>query len=128
MGTPAFMAPEQALARAGEVDHQTDQWAIGAIAYALLVGDIVHPAGSVRETLIFAATRPAPPLASSAPGVPVEVARVFDRALAFQKSDRWPTTSAMRDALIAAAEAAYGAVPDGSILHDAVSSLRRASR
>ena len=42
MGTPAFMAPEQALAKASEVDGQTDLWAVGASMFTLLTGDFVH--------------------------------------------------------------------------------------
>src|SRR5690606_8273689 len=38
LGTPAFMAPEQALGRWKEVDERTDIWAVGATLYTLLTG------------------------------------------------------------------------------------------
>src|SRR5262249_25006573 len=36
MGTPAFMAPEQALGRTADVDAQTDLWAVGATLFKLV--------------------------------------------------------------------------------------------
>ena len=73
LGTPAYMAPEQAMGRSALVDETTDLWAIAAIAFALLSGDVVHPGESMQQTLIFAATRPAPPLGPLAPGAPTGI-------------------------------------------------------
>ena len=42
LGTPAFMAPEQALGGAGEVDARVDIWAVGASLFALASGATVH--------------------------------------------------------------------------------------
>jgi serine/threonine protein kinase len=105
------MAPEQAIGRSREVDERTDLWAIGSVAFALLVGDVVHPAESAQETLVRAATQPSRPLAPLVPGLPASVAGVIDRALAFERRDRWPSATAMRDALVAASKEAYGQVP-----------------
>src|SRR5580692_274732 len=44
MGTPAFMAPEQALAHWEEVDGRTDLWAVGATMFTMLSGRHVHDA------------------------------------------------------------------------------------
>jgi serine/threonine-protein kinase len=101
LGTPAFMPPEQAGGRARDVDARSDVWSIGAVAFTLLAGRYVHPARSAAEQMIYAATRPAPPLASVA-DVPSRVARVVDRALAFDRDARWPSARAMRDALLEA--------------------------
>ncbi len=101
-GTPAFMAPEQALGKTSEVDAQSDLWAVGATAFLLLTGRLVHQAKTTEETLVLAATQAALPTGSVDPGVPAAIARVVDRALAFHKADRWPSARAMRDALIRA--------------------------
>jgi serine/threonine protein kinase len=101
-GTPAFMAPEQALGKTTEVDAQSDLWAVGATAFLLLTGRPVHQAKTTEETLLLAATQPAPPTGSVDLGVPAAIGRVVDRALAFRKADRWPSARAMRDALIRA--------------------------
>src|SRR5580658_10205645 len=49
MGTPAFMAPEQARARWDEVDARTDLWAVGATMFTLVSGRYVHEAPSSQE-------------------------------------------------------------------------------
>jgi hypothetical protein len=110
MGTPAFMAPEQARARWDEVDGRTDLWAVGATLFTTLAGRHVHVASSSQEQLIMSATTPAPPLASVATGIPAGVASVVDRALAFDRSLRWPSASAMQNAIRAALDGLGGRV------------------
>ncbi len=111
MGTPAFMAPEQALAKTEEIDAQTDLWAAGATLFTLATGQLVHEGANSQQILIRAATSPARPFAVVMPGAPASFCDVVDRALAFEKSNRWPTATAMREALILASRAAFEAVP-----------------
>ncbi|MDB4994734.1 MAG: uncharacterized protein JWM74_2166, partial [Myxococcaceae bacterium] len=100
---PAFMPPEQALGRMDDVDALSDVWAAGATMYTLLSGVLVHNHNTPNEVLIAAATRPAPPLASVAHDIPDEICEVVDRALAFQKAQRWSSARAMQYALRQAA-------------------------
>jgi serine/threonine-protein kinase len=123
LGTPAFMAPEQAASRSRDIDARTDLWAVGAIGFTLLTGDIVHPAENPGQILIAAATRPARPLGPLAPEVPAGIVAVFDRALAFDRAERWPSAGAMRDALRQAAEQVYGQAPGPSVIGDALVGL-----
>ncbi|MCA9631121.1 MAG: serine/threonine protein kinase, partial [Myxococcales bacterium] len=51
MGTPAFMAPEQARGRWEDVDARTDLWAVGAILFNLLSGRLVFEARTTNEML-----------------------------------------------------------------------------
>ena len=99
LGTPAFMAPEQALGRWQEVDGRTDIWAVGATAFTLLTGHFVHEAESVQEQLVLSATRPARRVRELNPAVPEGLARVIDRALSFDRADRFPHARGMRGAL-----------------------------
>jgi serine/threonine-protein kinase len=101
-GTPAFMPPEQALGRTSEVDALSDVWAVGATAFCLLGGRFVHNGTTVEEILVRSATEPAPSVLEVAPDVPPAIARVIDRALAFNKRDRWESAAAMRAALLSA--------------------------
>jgi serine/threonine protein kinase len=102
LGTPAFMAPEQALGRSREIDGRTDLWAAGATFFSLVSGQFVHTAETAQELMVKAATVPARSLASVSPNAPPEIVAVIDRALAFRREDRWETAQAMRDALLAA--------------------------
>ena len=97
-GTPAFMPPEQALGYSEKIDALSDIWAVGATAFCLLSGRCVHEGTTSAEVVARAATRPAPPLSSVTPWVPASIADVIDRALAFDREDRWPSAKAMRRA------------------------------
>ena len=99
MGTPAFMAPEQARARWDLVDKQTDLWAVGATMFTLLTGRLVREADTANEELALAITAPVPLLATVLDGVPPEVAALVDRALAYDKAQRWPDARGMQAAL-----------------------------
>ena len=109
MGTPAFMAPEQAFGRAREVDERTDVFSCGATLFSVLSGKLVHEAETAQEQMVYAATRPARSLGSVAGlELPREVVAVVDRALAFERADRWPTAIAMRDALARVSAELFG--------------------
>jgi serine/threonine-protein kinase len=125
LGTPAFMAPEQAMGRAKEVDETTDLWATASVAFALLVGDVVHPAETNQETLVYAATRHARSILPFAPDTPPLVAAVFDRALLFDRAARWGSAVAMREALVRAASEAFGEAPGASVLRDTFGRTRK---
>jgi eukaryotic-like serine/threonine-protein kinase len=117
IGTPAFMPPEQSRGRKDEVDAQSDVWAVGATMFELLSGEYVHGnAGTVEELFIASATRKARTLRGVA-GVPDVVAEVVDRALAFDKRNRWPSALTMQKAL----ERAH------AIAHEGSSAARRAA-
>jgi serine/threonine protein kinase len=101
LGTPAFMAPEQAKGKSKEIDGRTDIWAAGATFFTLVSGQLVHAAETAHELLIEAATAPARSLATATPDVSTAIVALIDRALASSMEDRWASASAMRDALLA---------------------------
>jgi hypothetical protein len=94
MGTPSFMAPEQALGRWSEVDARTDLWAVGALLFLLVSGRLVHGSGTGSDMLIRAATRSAPSLARVAKA-PLSLVRLVDRALAFDPRRRFADAESM---------------------------------
>jgi eukaryotic-like serine/threonine-protein kinase len=108
MGTPAYMAPEQARARWEEVDARTDLWAVGATMFKLLTGRVVHMAETVNEQLLAAMTQPAPPIATLVPTAPIPVLQIVDKALAFNKEDRWTNARGMQQAIRDAYQAIAG--------------------
>ena len=103
LGTPAFMAPEQAGGRVREVDARTDVWSAGALLFSLVAGRHVHVARSAPEQMLFAATHDARSLRSIAPSADPELAEVVDRALRRDRDERWPSAGAMRRALLSVA-------------------------
>jgi hypothetical protein len=111
MGTPAFMAPEQALAHWDEVDGRTDLWALGATMFTLLTGRHVHEGATANEQLVRAATTHPLSIAKVAPDVPPAVRDIVDRALEFERQRRWPDAVAMQQAVQAALGTMGGAEP-----------------
>ncbi|MBX3220824.1 MAG: protein kinase [Labilithrix sp.] len=99
LGTPGFMAPEQAIGNRPLIDAQTDIWAVGATLFILLSGEPVHDGESAAEMLVAAANFPARSISTLEPGLPSKLRDAVDRALAFQKSDRWPDARSMQAAL-----------------------------
>ena len=86
----------------GRVDAQSDLWAVGATMFTLLSGRFVHDAETPNEQLAQAITRPAPALVTIAPGAPPNVAAIVDRALMYEKKDRFRSASDMQKAVRAA--------------------------
>jgi eukaryotic-like serine/threonine-protein kinase len=102
VGTPSYMAPEQASG--GTVDHCTDLYALAAIAYRALTGHPVFAAGELAETLYRVVhTRPRRPTAL-APHLPAAVDLVLAIGLAKQPQDRFGAAAELAAALARALE------------------------
>jgi serine/threonine-protein kinase len=110
-GTPAYMPPEQALGHTEQVDAQSDIWSVGATLYSLLTGQLVHEAQTMNEQLVAHAIKPAPSLAKAAPSMPAPMVALVDRALAFEKANRWASARLMQHAAREAMRALGGTVP-----------------
>jgi tRNA A-37 threonylcarbamoyl transferase component Bud32 len=92
MGTPSYMAPEQA--RGERADHRVDIYGVGAVLYACLTGRPPHEEESAQQTILAVMTREAPRPCSIIPGIPTGLEVVVQRAMANQPGDRYAT---MRD-------------------------------
>ncbi|MEO7094746.1 MAG: serine/threonine-protein kinase, partial [Polyangiales bacterium] len=123
LGTPTYMAPEQASGRRDEVDGRTDLFALGATMWRLLTGKRIHDAPSSAEILAKMATVPAPPILSVSPGITPNLAKIIDCSLRFRMSDRYPDAKTMRDDVRAVLE---GRPPPHAISSAAASELRTA--
>ncbi|HRG95928.1 MAG TPA: serine/threonine-protein kinase [Polyangiaceae bacterium] len=99
LGTPAYMSPEQAAGTGAPLDVRTDLFAVGAMMFTMLSGEHVHPVEGVQKKLLAAATMRARPIEAVLPALPEEIAAVIDRALMFNKEERWPSAAQMRAAL-----------------------------
>lgn len=100
LGTPGYMAPEQASGK--EVTHRTDLFALGAIAYRVLTGRPAFTGDQMAETIYQVVhTMPAQP--SEIVRVHEDVDRVLAIALAKVPGDRFETAAELAAALEAAA-------------------------
>ncbi|WP_043413873.1 serine/threonine-protein kinase [Archangium violaceum] len=90
IGTPQYMAPEQAMGRNSEVDARSDQFALGCIVYEMLAGRPPFSSDSVAELIFRIVREPAEPLGSLRPDLPAPVIAAVDRALEKKPQDRFP--------------------------------------
>jgi serine/threonine protein kinase len=111
VGTPECMSPEQATARVDDVDHRSDQWAMGCVAWRMITGALPFSGRTLNELLQQIVHDDPRPMAELAPEVPAEVEAVLRRALAKKQDDRFPTITAFARALEAAALTAPAAQP-----------------
>jgi len=102
VGTPTYMAPEQAAADPA-TDHRADIYAFGILAYELLAGE--PPFANLPLGLLFAAhaSREPEPIARRRPDVPSPLASLIARCLRKDPDDRWDSADALCDVLRATA-------------------------
>ena len=87
LGTPAYMAPEQASADP-HVDHRADVYAIGAVGYELLAGRPPFTGHSPQSLLAAVISEQAEPLAKIRPSIPPALASLIERCLEKRPADR----------------------------------------
>jgi serine/threonine protein kinase len=101
VGSPHYMSPEQARRTNRPVDHRSDLWAIGVIAYRCLVGQLPFPGDDPIDVLVRMCTDLAPAPSSIASDLGPAVDRFFTRALARDPEDRFQSARELAEALAA---------------------------
>ncbi|HUG91319.1 MAG TPA: tetratricopeptide repeat protein [Planctomycetaceae bacterium] len=95
MGTPNYMAPEQALGHVDEFDARTDIYSLGAILYEILTGRPPVPKGKITEKLKFIIEGRTPPPTQVDPAIPRPLEAVCLKAMARLKAERYQTALAL---------------------------------
>jgi serine/threonine-protein kinase len=109
MGTPEYMAPEQAEG-AANVDMRTDVWAMGVMLYRAISGNDPFRGSTLAATLLAVTTKDPPPLDTVVPGLPSGLGAVVQACLAKSPDARYPTADSLAEAL-RPYEAAAGTLP-----------------
>jgi WD40 repeat protein/serine/threonine protein kinase len=95
IGTPSFMAPEQALGRLEEVGPRSDVYSLGSILYQILTGQApyVKPDAKLSPHTVLLAAIDGPPARVERldPSVPGELAAICNKAMARDVEARYPT-------------------------------------
>jgi eukaryotic-like serine/threonine-protein kinase len=99
LGTPQYMAPEQATGKHADVDDRTDVFALGAMVYEMLCGQPAFTGASVPEVVFKVVYEEAQPLGERVPGLDPAIAAAVARAMAKKQDDRWSTVGAFLEAL-----------------------------
>lgn len=97
LGTPSFMAPEQAAGKSEEIDARTDIFGLGATMWRCLTAARIHEGANSAEIVSKMATIPAPSIKTVRADLSDDVAAIVDRALQFRREDRYANAAAMRE-------------------------------
>jgi eukaryotic-like serine/threonine-protein kinase len=97
LGTPAYMAPEQA--RGERVDERTDVYALGAMLYHVLTGDAPFRGAAASDIIAAVGAGRPVPVEELQPRAPADLVAIVTKAMALQPSDRYPTAAELADDL-----------------------------
>jgi serine/threonine-protein kinase len=110
VGTPAYMAPEQATADP-HVDHRADLYAVGVVAFEMLAGRPPFVGPTMQAVVAAQVTQTADPVTRYRPSVPPALAELVARCLEKHPADRWQTADELLKALEVVATPSGGITP-----------------
>ncbi len=96
IGTPQYMAPEQARGEA--VSQQTDVYALGIVLYQMCTGQLPFNADTPLAIAMKHASEPLPPPTAINPNIPEEIGKVLIKALEKKPSDRFASAGELSKA------------------------------
>src|SRR5262245_60411534 len=99
MGTPSYMAPEQASGQTKGIGPGTDVYALGALLYEMLTGHPPFRGASLMETLEQVRDREPVTLRRLQPGVPRDLETICLKCLRKETGRRYATAEALADDL-----------------------------
>ncbi len=100
LGTPDYMAPEQALGKTALVDHRGDQYALAVITFEMLAGRTPFAGDDVMDVLRQVISAEAPLIEALAPHVPPETGEVLRRAMSKDPDMRFGSITDFATALL----------------------------
>jgi serine/threonine-protein kinase len=127
LGTPAYMAPEQAAADP-TIDHRADIYSVGVLAYEMLAGRPPFVGETPQAVLAAHVTQEPDPLNVHRVGVPHAVADVVMRCLEKNPDDRWQSAEEMLRQLESAVTPSGGMTPVPTTLNAPAAKSREKRR
>jgi len=124
LGTPAYMAPEQAAADP-HLDHRVDIYAVGALGYELLTGRPPFTGLTAQEVLAAHVTQAPESVEKRRAGLSPALTQVLMRCLAKRPADRWQTAEELLAQLEPLVTPSGGITPTGT---QPVAAVRRGPR
>lgn len=97
IGTPAYMSPEQASGT--DVDHRTDLYSLGAVAYFALTGKRIFERPTAVETLTAHINSKPPRVQDTVSPMPAQLQEVLFRCLAKDPESRFQSATELSEAL-----------------------------
>ncbi len=110
LGTPTYMAPEQAVADP-HVDHRADLYALGVLAYEMLAGTPPFSEHTPQGMLAAHVTKQPDPVTERRASIRLPLAQLVMRCLEKKPADRWQSAADLHHALEALATPSGGMTP-----------------
>jgi len=98
MGTPSYMAPEQARGERG--DHRVDVYGVGVLLYVALTGRPPFSEETPQQTLLAVMNQEPEPPRRHNPAIPEALAAIIQRAMARDPAARYPSAADLDAALL----------------------------
>lgn len=115
MGTPDYMAPEQA-GDSKHVDIRADIYSLGCTLYELLTGDVPFPGGTAMEKVTRHARDPVTPARKLRREIPMALSPVIAKMMAKRPADRYQTPTEVAQALAPFAQETPSGVSWGKVV------------
>ena len=110
IGTPTYMSPEQAAADP-HIDHRSDIYAVGVMAYELLAGRPPFVGATPQQVLASHVTEAPDPVSKRRPGIAPALEQAVMKCLAKRPADRWQTAAQLLSQLEVLATPSGGVTP-----------------
>jgi serine/threonine-protein kinase len=94
LGSANYMSPEQTFG-AKDLDHRSDLWSLGAILFEVVTGRMAFDGKSIVKVIMDIRNGPTPVPSTIVPDMPKEIDAFFERALARDPGNRFPSARAM---------------------------------
>lgn len=99
LGSPAYMAPEQAAGKHDQIGPATDIYGLSAVLYEILTGRPPFVASTLTEVLVQVQYRPPQPPTQLVPGIPEALEQICLKGLAKSPAERFASAEQLAQAI-----------------------------